>query len=263
VPPVARPPEDGLLPPVVGLSAARERARWNQWDVEADLLSRRYADAVEAGGGVPVLLPVPDPAVGPDRRAAAAAAAVARLDALVITGGADVTPAAYGETPGPRTTSTRPDRDAWELALLDAAAPRQLPVLGICRGMQLFAVHAGGVLDQHVPDVVEHDGHRPGAEAFGTTTVEIVPGSRLAALLGPRLDVPCHHHQSVRTHPGLTAVAHADDGLLEAVELSGERFWLAVQWHPEQVADAGLFAGLLAAARRVAAGRRDASGPDR
>lgn len=240
VPPVAR-------PPVVGLSAARERARWNQWDKDADLLSRQYADAVAEAGAVPVLLPVVE-AAGTERLAAAAAV-VARLDALVISGGPDVSPAAYGATPHPRTTGSRPDRDAWDLALLDAAAPRSLPVLGICRGMQLMAVHAGGVLDQHVPDVVGHDGHRPGAAAFGTTRVDVRPGSRLAALVGPRLDVPCHHHQSVRSHPGLVAVAHAEDGLLEAVERPGERFWLAVQWHPEQAADAGLLAGLVEAAR--------------
>jgi putative glutamine amidotransferase len=116
-----------------------------------------------------------------------------------------------------------------------------------------MAVHAGGVLDQHVPDLVGHEKHRPGACDFGTTRVDVAPGSRLASMVGPRLDVPCHHHQSVRTHPGLVPVARAADGLLEALELPGDRFWLAVQWHPEQVADAGLFAGLVAAARpRVA-----------
>ena len=238
---------------MIGLSAARERARWNQWDKDADLLSRQYADAVLAAGGVPVVLPVVEAAGAGERLSAAAAAVVSRLDALVVSGGPDVSPTAYDATPHPRTTGSRPDRDAWDLALLDAAAPRRLPVLGICRGMQLVAVHAGGVLDQHVPDLVGHDGHRPGAAAFGTTRVEVTPGSRLAALVGTRLDVPCHHHQSVQSHPGLVAVAHAEDGLLEAVERPGERFWLAVQWHPEQAADAGLLAGLVEAARTEAA----------
>jgi len=172
-----------------------------------------------------------------------------------VTGGPDVTPAAYGEEPAPHTRDSRPARDAWELALLEASEPTRLPVLGICRGMQLVAVHAGGVLDQHVPDLVHHDGHRPGASAFGTTPVEVAPESRLASLVGTRVDVPCHHHQSVQSHPGLVAVAHAADGLLEAVERPGEPFWLAVQWHPEQVTDAGLFAGLVAAARDRAAAR--------
>jgi putative glutamine amidotransferase len=245
--------------PVVGLSAAREQARWRQWDVEADLLNRRYADALEAAGAVPVLLPVPGASAAQlpdaDRLAAAATAVVSRLDALVVTGGPDVAPEAYGGTADRRTTGSRPERDAWELALLTAAGATALPVLGICRGMQLVAVHAGGELEQHVPDVVGHDRHRPGAASFGTTAVAVVAGSRLASLVGSRLDVPCHHHQSVRSHPGLVAVAHADDGLLEAVELPGERFWLAVQWHPEQVQDTGLLAGLVAEARRSAAAR--------
>ena len=233
--------------PVVGLSAHRERARWRQWDLDADLLNARYSAALEAAGAVPVLLPI-----GRGSRAelaSAAAAVVRRLDALVVSGGPDVTPQRYGEPPGPHTDGTRDDRDAWELALLDAAAQRRTPVLGICRGMQLFAVHAGGVLDQHVPDLVGHEGHRPTASGFGTSPVEVVPGTRLASLVGPRLDVPCHHHQSVRTHPGLIAAAWAQDGLLEAVEAPGDHFWLAVQWHPEQVADTGLFAGLVTAAR--------------
>jgi putative glutamine amidotransferase len=181
---------------------------------------------------------------------------VARLDALVVTGGPDVSPDSYGREADPHTSDSRPARDAWELALLDAAAAARLPVLGICRGMQVMAVHAGGVLDQHVPDLVGHERHRPGVTAFGTTPVEVTPGSRLAELVGPRVDVPCHHHQSVQTHPGLTAVAHADDGLLEAVELTGDRFWLAVQWHPEQGDDVRLLAGLVAAARSEAAAHR-------
>jgi putative glutamine amidotransferase len=101
-----------------------------------------------------------------------------------------------------------------------------------------------------VPDLVGHEGHRPGACSFGTTSVEVAEGSRLASLVGPRVDVPCHHHQAVRTHPGLLAVAHAADGLLEAVEAPGARFCVAVQWHPEQAAEAGLFTGLVAAAAR-------------
>lgn len=235
--------------PVIGLSATRERARWNQWDLDADLLNARYGRAIEVAGGIPVLLPVSH-SVGEERREAAGAV-VHRVDALIVTGGADVTPARYGEEPGPQTKSWQEDRDAWELALLDAASELDRPVLGICRGMQVMAVHAGGRLAQHVPDLVGHEGHRPGSCDFGTTSVEVAAGTRLASLVGSRADVPCHHHQSVRTHPGYDAVAWAEDGLLEALEMPGERFCLAVQWHPEQAADAGLFAGLVAATSRV------------
>ena len=234
-------------PALVGLSTYREQARWGVWDQQADLLPTPYARAVETSGGVPVLLP---PAACTSRALSASADAVlGRLDALVVTGGADVNPSRYDEPAHPRTARAREDRDAWELALLDAAEAAGVPVLGICRGMQLMAVHAGGALDQHVPDRVGHHGHDPGADRFGATEVEVTPASRLAALVGDRQRVHCHHHQSVRTHPGFDAVAFAEDGTLEAMERAGGRFVLAVQWHPETGPDAGLFAGLVAAAR--------------
>ncbi|MGZ4449464.1 MAG: gamma-glutamyl-gamma-aminobutyrate hydrolase family protein [Nocardioides sp.] len=234
--------------PVIGLTTYREQAAWGVWDQRADLLPAQYAQAVEAAGGVPVLLP-------PVGAAHAAAAVVARLDGLVVSGGADVDPARYAADPHPRTSGWRPDRDAWETALLDAAEATGLPVLGVCRGMQLMAVHAGGSLDQHTPDLVAHDEHSPGADAFGTTTVRTLPGTRIAGLVGDRLDVSCHHHQSVREHPGFAAAARAEDGTLEAMEAPGERFCVAVQWHPETAADVGLLAGLLRAATAYAGSR--------
>ena len=228
--------------PVIGLSTYREQARWGAWDQPADLLPTVYARSIEAAGGVPVLLPPSVP------YADAATSCVARLDGLVISGGADVSPSAYGEAPHEHTTSWRDDRDSWELALLDAADAVGLPVLGVCRGMQVMAVHAGGVLDQHVPDAVGHEQHSPGGDSFGSTAVSIAPESRLASMLGPSLTVHCHHHQSVRSHPGFSAAAWADDGLLEAMEAPGERLCVAVQWHPEMAVDAGLFKALIDAA---------------
>lgn len=229
-------------PPVIGLSTYRQDAAWGAWQQSADLLPTEYAVAVERAGGTPVLLPpVAEPQTG-------AAAVVARLDGLIISGGADIDPARYGEHPGPHTAHWRPDRDAWELALLDAADTAGLPVLGICRGMQLLAVHAGGHLVQHVPDLVGHQGHNPGGDTYARREVRVDPSSRLARLIGTAGSVHCHHHQAVRDHPGFTAAAWSDDGLLEAIERPGERFVVAVQWHPETLADAGLFAGLIAAA---------------
>lgn len=230
--------------PLIGLSTYREQARWGVWDVPADLLPSDYARAVEAAGGTPVLLPPSTP------YADAAEAVVARLDGLVISGGADVDPGRYGEEPLPTTYRPRPDRDAWELALLDAAYARDIPVLGVCRGMQVMAVHAGGSLDQHVPDLVGTEAHDPGGDAFGETAVRVAPDSRLASALGGVEPVACHHHQSVREHPGFTAVAWAGDGLLEAIEAPGDAFRLAVQWHPEVRADRGLFRALVEAATR-------------
>jgi putative glutamine amidotransferase len=238
--------------PLIGLTTYREEAAWGVWRQRADVLPAQYSAAIEATGGVPVLLP---PLGLPE----AAAVVVARLDGLVISGGADVDPGRYGEDAHPRTASWRADRDAWETALLDAADAAALPVLGVCRGMQVMAVRAGGVLDQHVPALVDHEEHSPGADAFGEIAVSTTPGSRLSDLVGAELSVSCHHHQSVRTHPGFDAVAHAADGTLEDMEIShqgqGERFCVGVQWHPETEADVGLLAGLVAAAASYASTR--------
>ncbi len=232
--------------PVVGLTTYRQTAAWGVWHTRADVLPTEYAVAVEAAGGVPLLLP---PAALPG----AAARVVSRIDALVVSGGADIDPGRYGATPHERTAGWQPERDAWELALLGAAEEARLPVLGICRGMQLMAVHAGGSLDQHTPDLVGHETHSPGGDTYGTIEVDTVPGSRLADLVGAHVEVSCHHHQSVASHPGFTAVARAADGTVEAMEASGERYCLAVQWHPETRVEVGLMAGLVAAARERAA----------
>jgi putative glutamine amidotransferase len=230
--------------PLIGLTTYREQARWGVWDTTADLLPTVYARGIEAAGGVPLLLPPTEPA------AEAATAVVARLDGLVVCGGADVAPSRYAAEPHEATTGWREDRDEWELAVLDAAGRRRIPALGVCRGMQVMAVAAGGSLDQHLPDVVGHEQHSPGGALFGSTAVRVSGDSRLGSLVGDHLDVHCHHHQAVAAHPGFAAVAWAEDGTLEAMEQPGERFCVAVQWHPEMAVDAGLFAGLVSAAAR-------------
>jgi putative glutamine amidotransferase len=228
--------------PLVGLTTYREEAAWGVWRRRADVLQAEYADAIVAAGGVPVLLP---PASGSD---VSARSVVQRLDALVVCGGADVDPSRYGEEPHERTAGWREDRDAWEVALLKAAAAVGLPVLGVCRGMQLMAVAAGGALDQHTPDVVGHDEHSPGGDSFGDVRVTTAEGSRVRAAEGTALSAHCHHHQSVRTHPGFVATAWAPDETVEAMEAPGERFCVGVQWHPEVGRDLGLFAALVSAA---------------
>lgn len=230
--------------PVIGVTTYREQSRWGVWDETADVLHAAYSRSLEKAGAVAVLLPPGDPA--------GAEAVVARIDGLVIAGGADVDPARYGGEPHERTTEWREDRDAWELALLDAAAAAGLPVLGVCRGMQVMAVHAGGTLEQHTPDVVGSEEHSPGGDVFGEIEVVVFPGTLLAAAIGDKALVSCHHHQSVREHPGFVASARAADGSLEAMEDPERLYWLAIQWHPEATdQDGGLFRSLVRAARQT------------
>src|SRR5215471_1757019 len=160
--------------PLIGISAYCERARWGVWEAQAMVLPRRYADRVSAAGGIPVLLP-PVPGIED---------ALGRLDGLLLSGGGDIDPARYRAEPAPQVTSVREERDTAEFALLAAAMSRSLPVLGICRGMQVINVARGGSLHQHLPDVVGHDGHAPVPGAFGEHEVRVAPGSRLSATLG-------------------------------------------------------------------------------
>ncbi|MFB9433166.1 gamma-glutamyl-gamma-aminobutyrate hydrolase family protein [Streptoalloteichus tenebrarius] len=215
--------------PLIGVSTYSEVAGWGVWRRPADLLPRSYSDIVLRAGGVPVLLPPLE---------TGAAEVVRALDGLVLAGGADVDPATYRAKPHPRTTETRPERDSWELGLLRHALDRDLPVLGVCRGMQLLNVGYGGTLRQHLPDDVGHAGHRPAPALFGSTTVRVDPGSGLARWIGPRCAVSCYHHQAVaELGAGLAAVAWAEDGTVEAVEDARRAFVVGVQWHPEQDAE--------------------------
>jgi gamma-glutamyl-gamma-aminobutyrate hydrolase PuuD len=221
--------------PLVGVTAYGERAAWGVWDLDAVLLPRTYPDMVIDAGGVPVLLP---PRIE-------AAQAVDRIDAVILSGGPDLDPARYGATSDPRTGAPRRDRDAAEIAVLHRALARGIPVLGVCRGMQLLNVALGGTLVQHVPDVVGHTGHNPSPGVFGTTEVTLT--GTVGALLGPTATVQCHHHQSldVLGH-GLEVTGRAADGTVEAVE--GEGWLVGVQWHPEQsAADTRLVRALVAA----------------
>jgi gamma-glutamyl-gamma-aminobutyrate hydrolase PuuD len=189
------------------------------------LLPRTYPDVVLSAGGVPVLLPPVE----------AAAAAVDRLDAVVLSGGPDVAPARYGATPHPLTGRPRLDRDAAETAVLHRALERGIPVLGVCRGAQLMNVALGGTLVQHVPDAVGHTGHNPSPGVFGPVDVTLAAGSRVGAAVGPAVSVQCHHHQAIdRVADGLVVTGRAADGTVEAVELAGHPFVVGVQWHPEQ-----------------------------
>jgi putative glutamine amidotransferase len=240
-----------VIRPIIGRTMYRQPASWGTWrHVDADLLPAAYAQSIEAAGGLPVLLPSPSSEEGPD--ATAAREVIGRLDGLLIAGGGDINPARYGQEAGPHVTRWYDDRDAWELALLAAAEAVALPVLGICRGMQLMAVAAGGSLIQHLPHVVGH-GRHSGGDRYEPMPVEIEDGHRISELLGPRIVAPCHHHQAVAEHPGYVATARDGDGVLQAMEREGEPFRLGVQWHPETTDDDRLFRGFVAAAASFAA----------
>lgn len=214
--------------PRIGLSTYLEVASWGPWTRSAAIVGQVYLDAVARAGGTPLLLPP----VGTDE------GVVEALDGLLLIGGADITPAAYGADPHPETILTRPERDEHERRLLAAALDRDLPVLGICRGAQLITVALGGTVRQHLPDELGHTRHRPDAAVFGSTRVRTRPGSVVAGILGEGATVPCYHHQGlVEEGTALEPSAWADDGLVEAVELPGNRRLLGVQWHPEEDPD--------------------------
>ena len=165
----------------------------------------------------------------------------------MLAGGADLGPDLYGEEAGP-LTHTRADRDRGEIALVRAAIGMDLPMLGVCRGMQLLAVAHGGRLHQHLPDVLGHDKHRPAPGLYGSHGVTVAPGSLLASIIDDG-EVNTYHHQGVADPGRLTPSGWADDGLIEAVEDPAKRFVLGVQWHPEESGDMRLFQALVRAAR--------------
>ncbi|MGW5652373.1 gamma-glutamyl-gamma-aminobutyrate hydrolase family protein [Streptomyces humi] len=224
--------------PLIGVSTYLEAGtRWGVWELPAALLPAGYPRLVQRAGGLAAMLPPDDPEH--------AAAAVGRLDGLVIAGGPDVEPVRYGAEPGPRTGRPDRPRDAWELALIDAALAARLPLLGICRGMQLLNVALGGTLVQHI------DGHAETPGVFGHHPVKPVPGTLYAGTVPEETSVPTFHHQAVdRLGTGLVASAVAtDDGTIEAVELPAEHGWvLGVQWHPEMGEDLRVMRALVTAA---------------
>jgi putative glutamine amidotransferase len=237
---------------VIGICAALERARWSVWDQEAMLLPRAYLDAVQDAGGLALILPL-DAAVEEDP-----SQLLALLDGLILAGGADIDPACYGAAPHPETVGTVPERDAFEIALVRGAIARDIPVLGICRGMQLINVARGGTLLQHLPERFGHEEHRrvPGSFDGADHDVTLGEGSLAARAAGELVhSTKSHHHQGVeRVGDGLIVSGTSSfDGQTEAIEMPSRTFVLGVQWHPE--ADpASPVVGALVAAASAAAG---------
>ncbi len=252
----ARPRPSGATQPakaLIGLTTYLEQAQTGVWDVQASFLPKVYFEAVNRAGGIAVLLP-PQPV-----DASVAERIIGGLDGLIITGGKDVNPERYGQERHPETDEPRLDRDAWEDALLTAAIDTGLPFLGICRGAQVLNIMRGGTLHQHLPETLGTDRYRVADAIFSDNEVSIDPGTKLAAVLGDTepMDVKTYHHQSIAdVGDGLIVTARTDDGTIQAIELEGVPFGVAVQWHPEQDPDdLRLFEGLVTAATEYAAER--------
>ncbi|ETK33915.1 gamma-glutamyl-gamma-aminobutyrate hydrolase family protein [Microbispora sp. ATCC PTA-5024] len=224
--------------PVIGVTCYVEPAKFTVWDMPAALLPYMYVEHITRAGGQPVILP---PAGDPS-------SLVGRLDGLIIAGGGDIDPARYGCEAAPQTGYVRKFRDEAEFAMMAAALRAGLPFLGICRGMQVLNVALGGTLHQHLPDVVGSTDHSPAPGTFGRLPVRLSPS--LATIYEAEDLIPAHyHHQAIdKLADGLEATARSDDGTIEAVEVAGAGFALAVQWHPEADEDGPLFDALVRAA---------------
>ncbi|NSC20695.1 gamma-glutamyl-gamma-aminobutyrate hydrolase family protein [Streptomyces albus subsp. chlorinus] len=239
-----------MAPPLIGITTYLEpSARWGDWHLPAALLPASYHRMAHRAGARAVLVP-------PDEDPRAAADLVSRLDGVVTAGGPDVDPARYGAERDPRTGPAHPERDAWELAVTREALARRVPLLAVCRGMQILNVALGGTLVQHLPTT---GAHRGATGVFGTHEVAPVPGTLLAKVLecDAAVSVPTYHHQAVdELGEGLVASAYATgDGTVEALELpDADSFLLAVQWHPEAGTDLRLMRALVTAARRGLSG---------
>jgi len=251
------------MTPVIGITTYEDQASWRSWSARAAILPYVYVDSVRRSGGRAVLLP---PGGDDDE----ASDTVAGLDGLVVTGGPDVDPVRYGAPRHPRTQVPVATRDTWDLAVTGHALRQGVPLLAICRGMQVLNVCRGGTLHQHIPDLHGHGRHAGPPNGFGLHQVRISPDSTLATILtgGEVFEVPTKHHQSVDLlGDGLKAVAWEEDGTIEAVEpgpselddFSG--FVLGVQWHPEQGSDLRVFSALVSAAGMRAAARSTVLAP--
>jgi gamma-glutamyl-gamma-aminobutyrate hydrolase PuuD len=234
--------------PIVGITTYVEPAQWGAWELPSALIPYMNVQAIERAGGRALLVPPSTEAIDETLDA---------LDGLLFSGGSDLDPTTYGQRPHPETTGTRLDRDRGELALLEAALARDMPVLAVCRGSQVLNVARGGDLVQHLPDVVGDERHKHTPGVFADHDVRVEDDSRLGRVLGDRAPVKSHHHQGYgRIGDGLREVAWADDGTVEALEDPDKRFAVGVLWHPEAGEDAALFDALVEQARAYREERR-------
>jgi gamma-glutamyl-gamma-aminobutyrate hydrolase PuuD len=232
----------------VGITTYVVPARFGAWDLTSALVPLMYVEMVERAGARPLLVPPSQDAVEETLDA---------LDGLVFSGGSDLDPDLYGQEPHAQTNDVVTERDRAELALMQAALERDVPVLAICRGSQVMNIARGGDLVQHLPDVVGHERHKVTPGVFAEHEIELDGGTRVGELLGERALVKSHHHQGIgRVGDGLRVAARDDDGTIEALEDPDRRFALGVLWHPEAGEDQRLVDALVDAARSYREERR-------
>jgi gamma-glutamyl-gamma-aminobutyrate hydrolase PuuD len=233
--------------PLIGITTYITPAKWSYWELEAALIPVDYVRAIERAGGRALLVPPSEDGVEETLQA---------LDGLLFSGGSDLDPDLYDQEAHDETFGIHEERDRAELALLEAALRRDMPVLAICRGSQVLNVARGGDLVQHLPDVVGDEKHKHTPGTFADHDVTLESGTRLGSLLGDHAPVKSHHHQGIgRIGEGLRVAAHAEDGTVEAVEDPGRRFAVGVLWHPEAGDDARLFEELVREAAQYRAAR--------
>jgi putative glutamine amidotransferase len=229
------------LRPIIGITTYIEQAAWGVWNKPAALLPATYVRAVEAAGGRPVLLPPMSEATGDTLDV---------LDGVLFSGGSDIDPTLYGREPHPETKVIRPERDQGEHQLISDALDRDIPVLAICRGMELLNIARGGTLEQHLPDRTSEIKHKDGSGVYATHEVVIKPDSKLGSILGASVTVRSHHHQAPDVvGETLDEVAWAPDDTIEGIEMPSKRFVIGVIWHPEEGEDPSLFEALVEESR--------------
>jgi putative glutamine amidotransferase len=234
--------------PIIGITTYLTSARFGVWEEDSALIPAAYVRAVEAAGGRALL--VPPSMEGIEET-------LDRLDGLLLSGGSDLDPALYGQDAHAETDGVVADRDRAEIALLQAALARDMPVLAVCRGSQVLNVARGGDLVQHLPDLVGDEKHKHTPGVFADHDVDLISGTRVQEILGDHAPVKSHHHQGYgRLGKGLREAARADDGTIEAVEDPSRRFALGVLWHPEAGEDFALFEALVEEARHYREERR-------
>jgi putative glutamine amidotransferase len=225
--------------PVVGITTYLTPAAWGAWEQEAALVPAAYVRAVVGAGGAPLLVPPGAPVEE----------TLAVVDGLVFSGGSDLDPSLYGSAAHPETAGVVRERDEFELSLMAAALAADVPLLAICRGSQVLNVALGGGIEQHLPEVVGHAGHREQPGTFSSHDVAVTGGTQLSSIVGETVEVKSHHHQGYGPiGEGLVTAAVAPDGTVEALEDPSKRFAVGVLWHPEEGEDLALFEALVAEA---------------